>query len=299
MWNDRRRQEELMAKLDEQNAMLAQMQSIINEIQHKNDEQATQYTAAQLEHAQQFTTFQSQIETLKSENAKRSEELMDAIKGLERGVRKTSSWEKMPSDAAFWQTANEAQRPFVIPFTPEVELMLWIAHARFPTQPETSLVLPRSYARRAFVRIPMSHDGTPSQATAIPETDPNKSADPDRLPEDGYIALRLNGYAAPPTWIDTLLSFKSEQDLNMWLVWFIEDQSAPANTHIRVAVACPKLTFEIEPTLPAEWSEDQVIYFERHPSQRMTFPIPRTPVTSSDLSDSEPNGDSASESPAN
>lgn len=152
--------------------------------------------------------------------------------------------------------------------------------------------MPRSYANLTFVRISESK-GEALQASALSETDI------DKLPNDGYIALQLNGYAAPPKWIDTLLAFKTQQDLNMWLVWFIEDTSATANAGIRVAVAYPQRSFFIEPIPPTEWDGKQVIYFERHPSQQMPVPLPEISVVAEKTSANGSENGSSLGPPAN
>lgn len=293
MWNNQRRQEEFPAKLDTQNAMLAQLHNAISELQRQAGEQIANAQQLQVEWVEHVARLQGQIEALKTQVSKQQcqvEELTSVNRGLERGVIGSDVWRRLPPDDTFWQTAHETLQPFYIPFTPEMELMLWISHARFPTLPTTSFVLPRSYARRAFVRIPESPNGEP-QSVILSE------ADVDQMP-DGYVVLLLSGYAAPPAWIETLLAFKTQEDLNMWLVWFEEDTSAHSNVGIRVAVACQKRNFDPEPIAPAEWGEQQVIYFERHPSQEMTIPIPRVSVIADDPSADQPRNDQAQETPA-
>lgn len=277
MWNSRRRQEELLTRLDTQNTTLAHLHTEIAELRRQADEQRANQQQSESAWAERVANLQAQLGEYQrqSHDAEtqrlKIEELTNVIRGLERGVTGNGAWRQLPPDNAFWQSSREMTRPFVIPFSPDMELMLWIGHARFSTLPITSLILPRSYARRSFVRIEKSEDGGPQRVT-------ESATDVDAMP-DGYIALRLGGYAVPPTWIDELIALKAQHDLNMWLVWFLEDKADSQHAGVRVAVACPKQNFDQEPTIPADWREKQVIYFERHPSEYMPVSLPETPVT--------------------
>ncbi len=257
MLNTRRQLQELKAKVDEQSAMLAQVQDMVAELRRGAGEHATQQKDLQ--------------QSLRI--------LTDITAGLERGVKDNPKWQSLPTDDAFWSTAHEPKLPFLIPFVPDMDVMLWIAHARFPTQPYTSIILPRSYAQRHFVRVPKSDasDAGESRAAILPETDI------DKLPVDSYIALHLEGHAAPPDWIDTLRRLAGQSDLALWLVWFIEDHTEPSGNRIRVAAAYPRKPFKTEPSGPAEWNADPVLYFERHPSHRTTMTFPFIPVAMSPI----------------
>ncbi len=299
MW--KRRAQAQTTAVQEAIAMLVRLQQSEQDIEAKQDQQSQEQTQRtetlrieldQLQ-ADVRTVLEGQnrrIETLQEEfvrlqgtlrsiqetqekQRKEIERLALSSDGLRFAVAGSEKWREVPSEAAFYdEEYSEAKEPFLIPFSPEVELMLWIERIPYITLPPTILILPRIYAHRELCRVDSTRS-TPTPSILIISGE-------DTDEPDAYLALVLDATYAPTGLPEALEALKGQSDLNIRLIWYTDQTQEQEGQERTIRVA---LTYLLCPdpvaTHPSDWSGKTVLFFHNRPIRELARPLPRIPVS--------------------
>lgn len=276
MWKGRAQHQVIQQHLSEQ---LAATQNLLAEISRLHGVVAEMQSAQDQDDRTRLSELAKLQDTLSKVQDKQEQQrqdlkqLAEESRGVKKVVTNSDQWTKTPPEATFFdEDSAEICAPFWVPFSPEIEVMLWLAHTDYPTVPATSLILPRSYAHREFVRLDSPTSDEAPIVTIIGEDQASTL--------DSYLALVIGGYYAPPGWQEAIHRLKVQPDLNIWLIWYMEmrQEGSEFDNRIRVALTHKLKQPEHAPINPPEWEGKEVLFFSSKPVCELTRPLPKISV---------------------
>lgn len=290
-WARREKNTKPSARDDEDSLVKKLLDEIANlraqvEDMHKGQEQITH--AATYIHQQMEATTESNSSTLQ-----RLQFTSEAIRVL---VEPEGNWKRFASDGPFFTPGfDDVKDPFLVPFNPDHQLLLWVADAVAP-QASFGFILPRIGAR--LIPIPLA---SANGSTANPQSKEYKndaSAEPSArtLPEH-FLALEIDGRNAPYGTLEAIQSFSRSHKNDIWLVRFAEDLNTntetsqgdtedPGTKFVHITLT-PQIRLEQVPHFNHRWNGGryEVLFFASSPGEEWASLFQKQPVLSYEIKD--------------